>query len=177
MTIKLNELVPEVIVLDPKTYEINEQKVEVRQYLPVDEKLDLIGRIAMAAHDADYNFANPLKIEVYLDLFMILKYTNIEFPVNEINDLIDAPNVYDQLAASGLLTQILELIPEGERKTIEKYAKKTITSIYTYQNSAMGILSNISTEYQDMDQGIMELREKIATADLSTLKEIMTQLG
>jgi hypothetical protein len=71
--------------------------------LPVNEKLDLIGRVAMLAHDADYNFANPLKIQVYLELLMIMRYTNIDFPVENDTDLINAPELYDILARSGLL--------------------------------------------------------------------------
>ena len=41
-----------------------ENVIEVRQYLPIDEKLGLIGRVIELAHD-DNNFSNPLKLKVY----------------------------------------------------------------------------------------------------------------
>ena len=52
--------------------------IEVQQYLPVDEKLGLIGRVIELAHDTN-NFSNPLKMEVYYTLEMITTYTNISF--------------------------------------------------------------------------------------------------
>ena len=39
-----------------KNIDINENIIEVKQYLPVEEKLELISYIANMAHDEDYNF-------------------------------------------------------------------------------------------------------------------------
>ena len=41
--------------------EFNEQIIEVKQYLPVEEKLDLIGFVLEASHDSN-NFSNPIKV-------------------------------------------------------------------------------------------------------------------
>ena len=61
-----------------KMIEFNEQTIEVKQYLPVNDKLALISNVINASAD-DYNFANPVKIEVFLALEIIANYTNINF--------------------------------------------------------------------------------------------------
>ena len=43
--------------------QFNDQIIEVKQYLPVDEKLELITRVLELAHDSN-NFSNPVKIDV-----------------------------------------------------------------------------------------------------------------
>ena len=45
--------------------QIGEETIAVKQYLPIQEKLTLIGRVIEQAHDQDQNFANPLKITVF----------------------------------------------------------------------------------------------------------------
>jgi hypothetical protein len=42
----------------------NEQEFEVKQYLPIGNKLDLISNIVNNSID-DNNFANPARIEIY----------------------------------------------------------------------------------------------------------------
>ena len=61
-----------------KTITINNNQIEIKQYLPVNEKLDLIARVINGAHDQN-NFPNPIKIEVIGTLEIIMAYTNISF--------------------------------------------------------------------------------------------------
>ena len=46
-----------------KIVKYNELEIEVKQYLPVNDKLNLIARVIMGAHDEN-NFPNPIKIKV-----------------------------------------------------------------------------------------------------------------
>ena len=45
---------------ETKTIEFNDQTIEVKQYLPVEEKLGLIGRVLELSHEQN-NFSNPVK--------------------------------------------------------------------------------------------------------------------
>ena len=58
--------------------EFNEQTIEVKQYLPVEEKLELITKVLELSHDSN-NFSNPVKVSVYTTLEIIEKYTNVNF--------------------------------------------------------------------------------------------------
>ena len=44
--------------------QIGEEIVMVKQYLPIQDKLALIGRVIERAHEEDYNFSNPVKADV-----------------------------------------------------------------------------------------------------------------
>ncbi|MBR6516149.1 MAG: hypothetical protein IKT40_04765 [Bacilli bacterium] len=57
---------------------LNEQVIEVKSYLPVNEKLELISNVINLSAD-DNNFANPVKVMVYSTLEIIEAYTNISF--------------------------------------------------------------------------------------------------
>ena len=57
--------------------QIGEETIAVKQYLPIQEKLELIGKVVMQAHEQDENYSNPVKAGVYRDLEVIFAYTNI----------------------------------------------------------------------------------------------------
>ena len=44
-----------------KTLEIGELIIEVKQYLPVEKKLELITNVLELSHDSN-NFSNPIKV-------------------------------------------------------------------------------------------------------------------
>jgi hypothetical protein len=63
---------------DIKNIEFNEQIIEVKQYLPVNDKLELISNVINSAHDEN-NFSNPVKVSVFTTLEIMYAYTNINF--------------------------------------------------------------------------------------------------
>ena len=58
---------------DIKNIEFNEQIIEVKQYLPINEKLELISSVINSAADEN-NFSNPIKENVFLTLEIISLY-------------------------------------------------------------------------------------------------------
>ena len=52
--------------------------IEIKQYLPVNDKLKMMGEILERTMDQN-NFANPIKQEVFTILAIIEYYTNITF--------------------------------------------------------------------------------------------------
>ena len=63
---------------DIKNIEFNKQIIEVKQYLPINEKLELISSVINSAADEN-NFSNPVKENVFLTLEILYHYTNINF--------------------------------------------------------------------------------------------------
>ena len=55
---KINEEIKQVKLNDEIT-------IEVKQYLPIQEKLALIGRVIELAHMQDENYSNPVKAAVF----------------------------------------------------------------------------------------------------------------
>jgi hypothetical protein len=165
---KINQEVKEIRV------EGSDTPIEVLQYLPVEEKLALIGRVIELAHDEN-NFSNPLKVEVYYTLEVIKAYTNISFTEKQWEN---PTKLYDSLLSSGWINKIFYEIPEFERDDLRTGLNDTITAFYAYRNSILGILENVQTDYSDMNLDIEDLQKKIANGEnIGLIKDILGNLG
>ena len=155
--------------------QIGEEIIAVKQYLPIQEKLELIGNVVMAAHEQDANYSNPVKANVYRDLEVVFAYTNINFTDKQKEDL---PKLYDMLKSSGVLNNIIKVIPEAEYDEICAGVWHSINSIYKYQNSVLGILDTIKTDYNNMKLDIDSLNQAITDPEtLEFVKSILTNLN
>lgn len=148
--------------------------IEVRQYLPVDEKLRLIGRVIELAHDGN-NFSNPLKMEVFYIIEMISAYTNVSFTEKQ----LEVPNkLYDSLLSSGWIQRIFDLIPEGEKHIVWNGLKDTINAYYAYRNSAYGIMEAMSQDYSNLQFDIDELTKNLKNGEnIELVRDILGKLG
>lgn len=151
------------------------ETIEVKQYLPIQEKLALIGRVITQAHEQDENYSNPVKVDVFRELEMIFAYTNISFTDKQKEDL---PKLYDMIYCSGLLKAIKDVIPDDEKNDILFGIEDSIEAVYKYQNSVLGILDTIKENYNDMDFDLTQLNEKIADPNtMGLVKDILTKLN
>ena len=159
-----------------KTISFNDETIEVRQYLPAQDKLALIGRVVEFAHDADRNFSNPVKANIFTELEIVFAYTNLTFTDKQKEDI---PKLYDMIASSGLLKEIFDVIPCRELDNIWSGVYQSIEAVYKYQNSVLGILDTINTDYSNMNIDIQKIAEALKgdSNNLETLKEILTKLN
>lgn len=157
-----------------KTIEIGENVIEVKQYLPVNEKLGLIERVVNLSQDEN-NFPNPIKIDVIGSIEMIAAYTNITFTEKQKEDI---GKLYDLLEENGIIDKIIAAIPEVEYEFLIHGIDKTIDAVYDYRNSALGILDAIKTDYSNLDLEATEIQQKLNNPEaLSTVKEVLDKLG
>ena len=153
---------------------INEQDVEVKQYLPINEKLELISSVINSAADEN-NFSNPVKENVFLTLEILYDYTNINFTDKQKEDPI---KLYDLVVSSGLVNKVTDLIPEEELDEVINGVAQSVKAIYTYRNSALGILESISQDYSALNLDATEIQQKLADPDnMALLKQVLTKLG
>lgn len=159
---------------DIETFEFNEQTIEVKQYLPVNDKLALISEVINNSADEN-NFANPVKVEVYATVAIIEAYTNITFTDKQKEDIT---KLYDKLVSSELYQAILHKIPVEEINSLFDALRSSIDAVYNYRNSVMGILENISTDYSNLDLDASAIQAKLADPEnMALLKGILTKLG
>lgn len=156
-----------------KTIKFNDIEIEVKQYLPANDKLALIGNVINNSHST--NFANPVLIEVMGSLEIIYTYTNINFTDKQKEDPM---KLYDLLNSSGLIDAIVSAIPQVEYETVIDGISDTIEAVYAYENSAMGILNTISKDYSNLELDATKISEKLSDEkNLGLLKEVVTKLG
>lgn len=157
-----------------QSIEFNGQTIEIKQYLPVEEKLELITNVLELSHDSN-NFSNPVKVSVYTTLEIIEKYTNVNFTEKQKEN---PTKLYDLLVGNGFVAAVIKAIPELEYNEILTGIKQTIKSVYKYQNSVLGILDTISQDYSNLNLDATEIQKKLADPEnMALLKNIMTKLG
>lgn len=153
---------------------INEQDIEVKQYLPINEKLELISSVINSAA-GENNFSNPVKENVFLTLEILYHYTNINFTDKQKEDPV---KLYDLVVSSGLVNKVTDLIPEEDLDEVINGVAQSIKAIYTYKNSVLGILESISQDYSNLNLDATEIQQKLADPDnMALLKQILTKLG
>ena len=153
---------------------INEQDIEVKQYLPINEKLELISSVINSAADEN-NFSNPVKENVFLTLEILYHYTNINFTDKQKEDPV---KLYDLVVSSGLVNKVTDLIPEEELDEVINGVAQSVKAIYAYRNSVLGILESISQDYSALNLDATEIQQKLADPDnMALLKQVLTKLG
>ena len=156
------------------SFDWNGQTVEVKQYLPIQEKMDLIATVLNNCQDEN-NFINEAKMALFMDLEIAYRYTNINFTEKQKED---PAKLYDLLAGSGLFDDIFTVLPQREYKSIVMWLSKTAEHIYDYRNSVYGILDAMNTDYSNLELDAESLKEKIADPEvLGLLKSVLTKLG
>ena len=158
-----------------KNIDINENIIEVKQYLPVEEKLELISYIVNMAHDEDYNFSNPVKVEVFAGIGIIKYYSNITFTEKQLEN---PAKIYDLLNSNNVINNVIAAIPSNEYDEIRTGIEDTIKSIYQYQNSVLGILDTIGQDYSDLNLEADTINEKLSNPDnMKLLRDVLAKLG
>lgn len=156
------------------SFDWNGQTVEVKQYLPIQEKMDLIAAVLNNCQDEN-NFINEAKMALFMDLEIAYRYTNINFTEKQKED---PAKLYDLLAGSGMFDDIFTVLPQREYKSIVMWLSKTAEHIYDYRNSVYGILDAMNTDYSNLELDAESLKEKIADPEaLGLLKNVLTKLG
>lgn len=162
--------------IEVKTFTYNNQEIEVKQYLPIQDRLELIGNVVNQVLATDSNkFPNWLKLYMFLDLEIVFKYTNLTFTDKQKEDL---PKLYDLLAGAGIFDTLHSVMPKNEYINLTMECEEALKGIHEYKNSAYGILETISQDYSNLNLDIDALTSKLANAEnLDVVKDVVTKLG
>ena len=147
---------------------------EVKHYLPLAEKLELVSRIINNSIDNN-GFYNPMRVKLYMTLEVVYAYTNLSF-TDKMKE--DPFKLYDILISTGIFTDIVDCIREKDWTEIQDNVWSTIKNIYEYKNSVMGILEAVSADYSQLSLDATEIRDKLADKDnLELLRDVLSKLG
>ena len=157
-----------------KVVTFNNIEIEVKQYLPINEKLQLISNVINAAADEN-NFSNPIKEDLFGTLEIIYAYTNLGFTEKQKED---PAKLYDDMISSGFADAIIKEIPSEEYNTIVNGINECTKAIYTYRNSLLGILEATVADYGNLELDANDLQSKMADPNnMKLLKDVLTKLG
>ena len=147
---------------------------QVKNYLPMKEKLDLVSRIINQSIDEN-GFYNPMRVKLYMVLEVTFAYTNLSF-TDKMKE--DPFKLYDILVSTGIFTDIVNVIREKDWSEIQESVWSTIKNIYDYRNSVVGILDTMKMDYNNLNLDAMNIQEALADPEnMELLRSVLTKLG
>lgn len=150
---------------DVKTFDFNGKTIEVLQYLPVEDKYDLVNITLQEAKEG-YLY-HPVKLDALFHLNLVYMYTNLTFTDKQKENELE---LYDTLQSSGLIDQVLLNIDEFEYNTLKEYLEILQVEYTDYNNSINGIIQNI---IESLPLRAEELGEILNNFDTEKFKEVM----
>lgn len=123
---------------DVSTFDFEGQTVEVKKYLPIEDKYDLIMiTLQKAEEDGIYN---PLKVDIFFHLHLVYMYTNLSFTDKQKENEL---RIYDNLKSNGFIDKLVEVINNDEYNFLFNYMEETIEDIMKYKNTAGAVLQSV----------------------------------
>ena len=121
-----------------KTFNFFGQKIEVLQYLPSQDKYDLLMvTLQKAQEDGIYN---DFKLNLYFELNLVYMYTNISFTEKQREDEL---KLYDTLKSNGFYDQFFQVMNEDEYNELLKQLIEIKQASSTYKTSIISLISQL----------------------------------
>ena len=153
---------------------VNEQEIEVAQYMPIQDKLAMIERILNLTID-NTGFLNPVRLEVYTVLEIISTYTNINITDKMMEN---APKTYDSLMINGVIDTIIEAIPEDEYNAVFDAIEDCAEHTVSYLNSFAGMMKTVTENYDATKINVEEIMNTLDDPDkVGLVKDILEKIG
>lgn len=136
-----------------KTVNINEEKqIEIKQYLPAEDKYDLI--MISLQQSKENGIYNDFKLDIFLHLNLVFMYTNLTFTDKQRENL---PGLYDILETNGIINLVVKNIPEEELSNIYAAISEIKDSLVAYENSFAGVANNFITNLPENAQAAADI--------------------
>jgi hypothetical protein len=147
-----------------KSFTFNGIEIEISNYLPINDRYDLImSTLQKSEEDLYYN---EIKLDLYFHLYLIIFYTNIVFSQEELaNEL----TLYDEIVGSGLLDAFLDNFDADEYSCLKKTLKSIADELCSARRSAGGMLENT---IKNLPIQAAKAKEFIGEIDPNKIKEI-----
>lgn len=157
--IELNELV------ERKQVDYNNTVINVKQYLPIRDKIDLV---QIALQQAEENGVyNEIKLDMYFNLYLVYLYSDIEFSEE---DKEDEFVLFDKLQKSNLLNEIINMIPDSEWTYLMDMIKKQREENLNYKNTAGAVLQSL---INDLPQAAAAAKDIVDSFDKEKYQEVI----
>ena len=161
---------------DVNTIVFNDIDIEIKRYLSIEDKLNMISAAINNAMDENGDI-NSMVLEAHFNLQVVFYYTNLTFTDKQKENLV---KLYDLLKGSGLMDAVIDAIGFDNEEYYDSYrgCKSTVNEIMTKKQSARGIMEDIVANYGNMSFDTAEMQKNLSDPNnLTLLKNIMDKLG
>ena len=147
MKLKINDKVNE--------FDFNGFKIEVQQYLPIEDKIDLV-QVALQRAEED-GIYNEALLDVFFNLNIIYLYTNISFTDKQKEDEF---KLYDLMQCNGLIPQVIANMQEDEYNMLLDYMERIRKDRLKYKQTAAAVIQSLVQDLPGNAQAAAEIVEK-----------------
>lgn len=146
--------------------------LDVRTYLPIDAKADLITWIITMATDDKTGCISPVRFEVCFAIGVVQRYAGIE-----IDEGASLTEVYDLLESNDVINMVMGAIPEEEFKFLQQLAEDTAKDVERYNNSFAGMIGMLTSDASNIDSQLttilQKIRDKEGLEQLSVIRDVV----
>ena len=135
-----------------KTININDKEIEIKQYLPAEDKYNLI--MISLQQSKENGIYNDFKLDMFLHLNLVFMYTNLTFTDKQRENL---PGLYDILETNGIIDLVVKNIPEEELSNIYAAISEIKDNLVAYENSFAGVANNFITNLPENAQAAADI--------------------
>lgn len=136
---------------------IGDKEIKVLQYLPLEDKIDLI-QIALQKSEEN-GIYNEMKLDMYFNLYIVYMYTDLEFTDEQkANEF----TLYNELQSNEIIINIIGAIDEDEYITLIDYLEMMKKNNEKYKRSAAALFQ---TMIQDLPKNAAAAAEIVDNFD------------
>ena len=154
------------------TIKIADKDIEVLNYLPIEDKYDLIQ--ATLQQSAEGIGFNEILIEMNFYLNVVFLYSNISFTETQKEDIY---KLYDILESNGIINEIVNAIPVQEFKNLMDSFDLEKKRVVRENRSSAGILNNIISKLPNKAQETSDILKNINFEDMKDVVNFANELG
>ena len=146
MKLKMNESIKEV--------QLGETKIEVKQYLPVEEKYSFLNIVLQNSLEND--IYHPVKVDMYFHLYLVYLYTNINFTDKQKED---ESKLFDVLLTNGVIGSVIANMPKDEYDVLVSLLNQMIEKNEKYKTTFAGIIGRFINDLPAQADAAMKIVE------------------
>ena len=154
------------------TIKIADKDIEVLNYLPIEDKYDLIQ--ATLQQSVEGIGFNEILIEMNFYLNVVFLYSNISFTETQKEDRY---KLYDILESNGVINEVVNAIPVQEFKSLMDSFDLEKKRVCRENRSSAGILNNIISKLPNKAQETADILKNINFEDMKDVVNFANELG
>ena len=141
-------------------FEWNGNEIEVLDYLPIEDKYDLI--MITLQKSLEDGYYNPIKIDEFFHLHLIYMYTNINFTDKQRED---EHKLYDSLKSNGLIDAFIEQMNDFDYSELFNMLDDTKRELTEYKRSISGIFKSFVSNLPQQAEAMQNIVDNFNKED------------
>lgn len=146
-------------------FTFNDTEIEVLNYLPIEDKYDLVMVTLQKAREG--SVFNPIKLDIFFYLNLIYMYTNLSFTDKQKDD---ETRLFDLLQSNGLMDAFLAALSEDEFNYLYDMLNNCVKRFTEAYNSASAMIQSI---IQDLPKNAEAASKIVDNFDKEKYKEVI----